>query len=445
MQSSNEMFKHNRSKNLNKLLALFFTKVLQYGTLPENFNISIIKPLVKDGLKSHSDQNNIRPISVSDTISTILEKILLIHINGMHINNKKQFGFKINSSCQHALFVFNEALNSNRRKKRKTFVCAIDASKAFDKVNRVKLWYKLLGRVEPYVIRILMEYYNNSLAYVVNDEEISEIFTTTIGVKQGGCLSPRLFTIYIEDVIQQIEALDCGIKIGSISIDIILYADDILLVTDDKDKLRRMLNILTTYGEDNEIKFNGSKTTLMTYNKTMGDNDTQSKLRDSLIQLKLSGEPISISNNMKYLGCYYSDNYSLNKQLTVKESTIAGKMSQLEKIGINSQGLYPKTKAFLFNSYIRPIIQYGVDTFSMNNNDIRRIKELEGNSLKDSLGLFRRIYSSNIFKALGLETTVNIIKRNKITLFQRLLKNNYTKQIIYEIINESKSFKFNES
>lgn len=208
MQSSNEMFKHNRSKNLNKLLALFFTKVLQYGTLPENFNISIIKPLVKDGLKSHSDQNNIRPISVSDTISTILEKILLIHINGMHINNKKQFGFKINSSCQHALFVFNEALNSNRRKKRKTFVCAIDASKAFDKVNRVKLWYKLLGRVEPYVIRILMEYYNNSLAYVVNDEEISEIFTTTIGVKQGGCLSPRLFTIYIEDVIQQIEALD---------------------------------------------------------------------------------------------------------------------------------------------------------------------------------------------------------------------------------------------
>lgn len=163
------------------------------------------------------------------------------------------------------------------------------------------------------------------------------------------------------------------------------------------------------------------------------------KLRDSLIQLKLSGEPISISNNVKYLGCYYSDNYSLNKQLTVKESTIAGKMSQLEKIGINSQGLYPKTKAFLFNSYIRPIIQYGVDTFSMNNNDIRRIKELEGNSLKDSLGLFRRIYSSNIFKALGLETTVNIIKRNKITLFQRLLKNNYTKQIIYEIINESKS------
>jgi hypothetical protein len=73
---------------------------------------------------------------------------------------------------------------------------------------------------------------------------------------------------------------------------------------------------------------------------------------------------------MKYLGCYYSDNYSLNKQLILKESTVAGKITQLEKVGINNQGLTPKTKAFLFNCYIRPIIQYGVDTFAMNNNDI---------------------------------------------------------------------------
>jgi hypothetical protein len=93
-------------------------------------------------------------------------------------------------------------------------------------------------------------------------------------------LSPRLFTIYIEEVIAEIESLNYGIKIGSISIDIILYADDILLLTDDKNKLRHMLNILTKFGETNEIKFNGSKTTLMIYNKTMGDNDTQSKLKD---------------------------------------------------------------------------------------------------------------------------------------------------------------------
>jgi hypothetical protein len=439
MKSSNEMFKHNRSNSFIKLLSVVFTRIFQYGVLPDNFNISIIKPLIKDNLKDHSDQNNIRPISVSDTISTIFEKLMLLFINNMHVNHDKQFGFKANSSCQHALFVFNEILNSNKRKKKKTYVCAIDASKAFDKVNRIKLWNKLIGKIDPFLIRALMVYYGNSLAYVVNEEDISNIFKTTIGVKQGGCLSPRLFTIYIEDVIKEIENLKCGIEIGTIMLDILLYADDILLITDEKNKLKKMLNVLTKFGEQNEIKFNGSKTTLMTYNKTMGANDKLTKLKESLIILKLAGEVITESNSMKYLGCYYSDNYSLNKQMSVKESNIAGKIAQLEKIGINRQGLLPKNKAFLFNCYIRPIIQYGVDTFSLTSNDVRRVKEMEGNALKDSLGLFRRIYSSKLFKALDLETTVNIIKRNKISLFLRLLNNKYTETVIAELINESKS------
>jgi hypothetical protein len=75
---------------------------------------------------------------------------------------------------------------------------------------------------------------------------------------------------------------------------------------------------------------------------------------------------------------------------------------------------------------------------SLTGNDIKRVKELEGNSLKDSLRLFRRIFSTSLFKALGLESTINIIRRNKITLFQRLLSNDFTSRLIQEIMEESK-------
>ena len=117
------------------------------------------------------------------------------------------------------------------------------------------------------------------MAYVINDNEISEMFKTTIGVKQGGCLSPRLFTLYVEDVIPIIESLNLGTKIGEIMIDIILYADDMLLITDTKWKFEQMLNVLTEYGANIEIKFNGSKTTLMIYNKSLGDNRPQIKIK----------------------------------------------------------------------------------------------------------------------------------------------------------------------
>jgi len=437
---SNEMFKYNRNKKFMHLLAKFYTTTINYGLLPDNFNISIIKPLVKDSKKSPNDQNNIRPISISDTICTILEKLLLIEINNKYTDDKKQFGFKKNSSCQHALFVLNEALNSNKRRNLKTYVCAIDASKAFDKVNRNKLWCKLMDKVDAKLVRILMEYYKDSFANVCNEEEVSEIFRTTIGVKQGGCLSPRLFTIYIDEVIKAIEQLKFGVEIGKIKVDILLYADDILLITDDKLKLKYMLNVLTTFGEDNEIKFNGSKTTLLVYNKTKNDYTKRANEIDKNIKLKLSGEEIVSTQSMKYLGCIYSDNYSLSKHWDQKSSTLASKMTQLNEIGLQSQGLSSKTKAFLFKTFIRPLVNYGVDTFCLNKNDMKRISELEGNCLKDSLGLYRRIFSTELFLALDLNTTKNNIIKSKLKLYLRLMSNDYTNEIIRNVIIDSKSF-----
>ena len=107
-----------------------------------------------------------------------------------------------------------------------------------------------------------------------------------------------------------IESLDFGIKIGSVSIDIILYADDLLLITDTKWKLSQMLNILTNFGQNSEIKFNGSKTTLMIYNKRMGDNRRMFIESENKVKLELSGENIVPTDKMKYLGCIYSNTYS---------------------------------------------------------------------------------------------------------------------------------------
>jgi len=434
---SNEMFKNANNVNLIKLLTNFFKKSISYGILPPNFNISIIKPLIKDARKRSNDQNNIRPISISDTFCTIFEKLLLLDIGQMHCNNKKQFGFKENSSCQHALFALNEALNSNYRAKNKTYVCAIDASKAFDKVNRNKLWCKLMTKIEPQIVRILMVYYSDSQAIVINEEDVSDIFKTTIGVKQGGCLSPRLFTIYVEDVIEQIENLNVGIKIGEMKLDILLYADDMLLLSDNILDMKRMLKVLTKYGLENEIKFNGSKTTLMSYNKTLGNNTRLARDIAKETKLELANEPVELTKHMKYLGVYYSDNYSLCKHWDTKVSNVASKISLLQQAGLHNQNLTSKTKAFLFNVYIRPLIQYGVDTFTLGKNDLAKVCEMEGNCLKDALGLFRRIHSTELFLALNLKTTFCCIKRNKLNLFRRLINNEYTKEIISNVLIES--------
>lgn len=66
--------------------------------------------------------------------------------------------------------------------------------------------------------------------------EFSSLFKTTLGVGQGGVLSPLLFIIYINNVLKSIEELEIDTRIGNLLIDILAYADDILLVVETKNR-----------------------------------------------------------------------------------------------------------------------------------------------------------------------------------------------------------------
>jgi hypothetical protein len=70
-------------------------------------------------------------------------------------DNQKQFGFKKNSSSGHAAFVLLEVIKNNMRRGKKTLICEIDASKAFDKVDRDYLWHKALKALPTCLVKAI--------------------------------------------------------------------------------------------------------------------------------------------------------------------------------------------------------------------------------------------------------------------------------------------------
>jgi hypothetical protein len=160
--------------------------IINTGVIPDDFNTSIIKPLIKDKKKQDNDPDNTRPISISRTITNIFEKVILRIIDAQKLDVNEQFGFKSKSSCNHAITILLDAVRFNRKKSLRVNLAAIDATKAFDKVNRQIMWAMMIDKVDSITLRTLIRNYDKSEAYVENGNDKSIKFKTSIGVKQGG-------------------------------------------------------------------------------------------------------------------------------------------------------------------------------------------------------------------------------------------------------------------
>ena len=108
----------------------------------------------------------------------------------------------------------------------------MDANKAFDRVLHSGLVLKLLHKGVPVkFVKLLRFWYSRQTCAVLWNSVLGASFDILCGVRQGGVLSPILFSAYIDDVIGVLRNSGYGVYIGSVFIGCILYA--CLLYTSD--------------------------------------------------------------------------------------------------------------------------------------------------------------------------------------------------------------------
>jgi hypothetical protein len=343
-----------------KMLTYLFSIMLRITIVPHLFNVGIIKPIIEDASKATDDVSNLRPIMISDVMATVFESLLLKIIDRYLSNNDKQFGFKKASSCNHAAYVVLETIKYSMNRKHNTCICGIDASKAFDKVDRDYLWHKMLKNVPTQIVKVVKSYYDVSLALVQNNGIGSSLFRTQIGVKQGGALSPRLFGIYIEDLISQIKLIVVGVRVNGIKIDILLYADDIILISDGELELQKMINEVESFGHEWEIKFNPAKTVYMTFSCRRSHTFTE--------KLEMNGLEINSVKEIRYLGIYVTENldYTGDYTLAKKRQGDMIAMSKIKKSILKGKSKM-ELKRYMYKIYCRPVLYYGLEVLNITN------------------------------------------------------------------------------
>ena len=157
-------------------------------------------------------------------------------------------------------FALNETISYYTNNSSNAYALFLDASKAFDRLNYVKLFNKLLHRgMCPITVRLILNMYLNKKIQIKWNGKLSQPFEVTNGVRQGGVLSPLFFSIYIDDLLLKLKNAGYGCNIGNYFVGALGYADDIVLLCPTKEGLRKMIKICEFYAAEHDLIFNGKK------------------------------------------------------------------------------------------------------------------------------------------------------------------------------------------
>ena len=106
------------------------------------------------------------------------------------------------------------------------------------------------------VARFLANLYTKQTVRVKWNDYISNEFSVSNGVKQGGVLSPILFSVYIDELLKRLKESEYGCYIGNTYFGALSYADDVTLLCPTKSGINRMLKIIDNFSKEFDINFN---------------------------------------------------------------------------------------------------------------------------------------------------------------------------------------------
>ena len=164
------------------------------------------------------------------------------------------------------------------------FICSLDAEKCFDSIWHDGLFYKLIEILPLSHWLFLYQLYGSLQATVRWDGGISAYFRVTRGTKQASILSPVLFNIFINDLLQELTSSDLGIKIGSSTFNSFAYADDVTLLSLCCKDLQLFIDLCESYAKKWRFSFGINKTKCMAAGRMPFKSPPRWKLGGKLIQ-----------------------------------------------------------------------------------------------------------------------------------------------------------------
>lgn len=333
-------------------IQMLFEACWNMRMIPKSWKEARIHPIHKKG--DQTDISNYRPISLTEVVRRLFETLLLpLVTEAAEPLSIEQGGFRTGRGTIDQIATLNEWIAQTRHQRKPRYMAFLDIKAAYDQVDRSILWRKCEKKGFPTRLTELLKalFDQNSSCIAINGQK-SEPFPLLSGLLQGSPISPVLYSLFIDDMVDDLNGfigVD-SLKLGDRHFCCLLYADDIVLFSSSYSDLQSLLEICEIHSLRNRYRFSVRKCEAV-FSSVPADRPRPT----------VYGEQLPLSDSFVYLGIPISANGIKFKDLCQRNGLKALQAAHFFKnAGCNGVGFDNYTCLRIYQAFVRPILEYGL-------------------------------------------------------------------------------------
>jgi hypothetical protein len=349
----NEIFKFG-GEGISQSTARLCNELFELERIPKDWARGLIFPLFKDGDNRVPD--NYRGITLLSVVGKIYASVLNKRVtrwceaNG--VLSEEQAGFRPGRSTVDHIFTLSELTRARRKRRKETHCAFLDIRKAYDTLDRDALWKRLIDvGLRGKMWRVIKNLYDVVESSVLVGQQKTEWFPVEAGVRQGCILSPILFAIFIDGLARAIKRVRVNSVLEGLKFNILLFADDVVLLADSRHDLQRLLDAVYGYSQKWRFVWNSTKSKILRFSSRKAPKQ----------RYFLGFQELEVVKSFKYLGVVIQENLSWSITKKRFEDKAKSRLPMVTKSVV--EGLSVETGEKLWNTMIRPTLDYAAEVW----------------------------------------------------------------------------------
>ena len=357
-------------KGLWQAMARLFTMCAEQKEIPEDWEKALLVPLGK-GVEIMGPEST-RGVSLMSVVEKVYEKVILERLKDEveWEPNDAQGGYRKGHGADMWVWVLRERM----RKMKKWVVVTLDWRKAFDKVWREAVLWKLrkVG-VKGQTWQDINRAFRKVQTAVRLNGRVSRFVALLSGLKQGGVLSPWLFALFVDDLVCELVDVGYGGREKCEDVVALLFVDDLILMGKDVEEVQKLVDVVGEWGKRWGMELSTEKSKWMS-NRGGG-------------QVKLRGKRLERVEKFKYLGVMIQAQRGAGEQEKEKWKSVVRRRWALRKFMGQGREWGTMEGLRMWEVMVKPMVWWAVGGWEPSKRFMEKVSRVKRGLLKQWMGV----------------------------------------------------------